>query len=71
MGQLKTTFPTAARLERATGMPVIGSIGEAVTHAQIVMRRRKLMYFGGGAGGLLVAWIALLGIEMVQRGLAA
>ncbi len=71
MGQLKTTYPTAGRLERATGMPVIGSIGEAVTSAQIAMRRRKLIYFGGGAAGLVVAWIALIGVEMVQRGLAA
>jgi len=71
MGQLKTTYPTAGRLERATGMPVIGSIGEAVTAAQVAMRRRKLIYFGGGAAGLVVAWIALIGVEMVQRGLAA
>jgi polysaccharide chain length determinant protein (PEP-CTERM system associated) len=71
MGQLKTTYPTAGRLERATGMTVIGSIGEAVTSAQIAMRRRKLMYFGGGAAGLVVAWVALIGVEMVQRGLAA
>jgi len=34
MGQLQTTFPTASRLERATGMPVIGSIGEMVTRAR-------------------------------------
>lgn len=71
MGQIRTTFPTAGRLERATGMPVIGSIGEAVTQAQIALRRRKLIYFGGGAAGLVVAWIALIGVEMVQRGLAA
>ena len=71
MGQLRTTYPTAGRLERATGMTVIGSIGEAVTAAQIAMRRRKLIYFGGGAAGLVVAWVALIGVEMVQRGLAA
>lgn len=71
MGQLQTTFATAGRLERATGMPVIGSIGEMVTKAQIVSRRRKLVYFGGGAGALAVAYVALLGVEMLQRGLAA
>ncbi|KQS01427.1 chain-length determining protein [Sphingomonas sp. Leaf357] len=70
-GQLKTTFATAARLERATGMPVIGSIGEAVTAAQIAARRRNLMYFGGGAAALGAAYVALLGVEMVSRGLAA
>lgn len=71
MGQLKTTFPTAARLEKATGMPVIGSIGEAVSATQIALRRKRLLYFGGGAGALGIAWVALLAVEMVQRGLAA
>ncbi|WEK01587.1 MAG: Wzz/FepE/Etk N-terminal domain-containing protein [Candidatus Sphingomonas phytovorans] len=71
MGQLQTTFATAGRLERATGMPVIGSIGEMVTRAQIMARRRKLIYFGGGAGALVVAYVGLLGVEMLQRGLAA
>ena len=71
MGQLKTTYPTAARLEKATGMPVIGSIGELVTKVQLGQRRRMLLYYGGGAGALGVAYVALLGVEMVQRGLAA
>ena len=71
LGQLKTTFATAARLERATGMTVIGSIGEAVTAVQIAARRRNLMYFGGGAAALCAAYVALLGVEMVSRGLAA
>ena len=71
MGQVQTTFAMAGRLERATGMPVIGSIGEMVTKAQIASRRRKLVYFGGGAGALAAAYVALLGVEMLQRGLAA
>ncbi|MBP2276529.1 MULTISPECIES: XrtA system polysaccharide chain length determinant [Sphingomonas] len=71
LGQLKTTFATAARLEKATGMPVIGSIGEMVTAAQTAARRRMLLYYGGGVAGLGVAYVALLGVEMLQRGLAA
>jgi polysaccharide chain length determinant protein (PEP-CTERM system associated) len=71
MGQVQTTFATAGRLERATGMPVIGSIGEMVTSAQTAARRRQLAYFGGGAAALAVAYVALLGVEMLQRGLAA
>jgi polysaccharide chain length determinant protein (PEP-CTERM system associated) len=71
MGQVRTTFATSGRLERATGMPVIGSIGEMVTRAQISARRRKLVYFAGSAGALAAAWVALLGVEMLQRGLAA
>ncbi|MBX9731556.1 MAG: chain-length determining protein [Sphingomonas sp.] len=70
-GHLRATFATASRLERATGMPVIGSIGEMVTDAQRAMRAKRLTYFAGGAGGLGVAYIALIGVEFLQRGLAA
>ncbi|OYY69743.1 XrtA system polysaccharide chain length determinant [Sphingomonas sp. 28-63-12] len=70
-GHLRTTFPTASRLERATGMPVIGSIGEMVTDAQRAIRAKRLTYFAGGAGGLAVAYVALIGVEFLQRGLAA
>ena len=52
-------------------MTVIGQIGEMVTHLQMTERRRKLRLFAGGAGGLAVAYVALLGVEMLQRGLAA
>ena len=71
LGQLRTTYASAARLEAATGMPVIGSIGEIVDAALIATRRRKLRYFGGGVAALGAAYVALLGVEMLQRGLAA
>jgi uncharacterized protein involved in exopolysaccharide biosynthesis len=71
MGQVQTTFPTAQRLEKAAGMPVIGSIGEMVTHLQMTERRRRLQIFAGGAAALGVAYVALLGVEMLQRGMAA
>ncbi|HEU4960270.1 MAG TPA: XrtA system polysaccharide chain length determinant [Sphingomonas sp.] len=71
LGQLKTTYPTAARLEAASGLPVIGSIGEVVTAGQAALRRQRLRYFAGALGGLGVAYVALLGVEFLQRGLAA
>ena len=71
LGQLKTTYPTAARLEAASGLPVIGSIGEVVTAAETALRRQRLRYFAGGLGGLGVVYVALLGVEFLQRGLAA
>lgn len=71
MGQARMTFATAGRLERATGMTVIGAISEVVTSAQQAMRRQRLRYFLGGAGGLAVAYVALIGVEFIQRGLAA
>ena len=71
LGQLKTTYPTAGRLEKSSGLPVIGSIGEVVTRAQINDRRRQLRWFAGGAAALAIAFVALIGVEFLQRGLAA
>jgi polysaccharide chain length determinant protein (PEP-CTERM system associated) len=71
LGKLTTTFATAGKLERASGMPVIGSIGEVVTNAQIAMRRKKLTLFAGGMAALAVAFVGLLGVEFIQRGMGA
>ena len=71
LAQLTTTFPTAARLEKAAGLPVIGAIGEVVTAAQSALRRRQLRWFAGGAAGLAVAFVALVGVNILQRSLAA
>ena len=71
MGQLRATFATAPRLEKATGMPVIGAIGEVVTRVQAEQRGKRLKLFAGGAAGLVAAYVLLLGVEVLQRGLAA
>ena len=52
-------------------MPVIGSIGEVLTGAQIAMRRKKLTLFTGGLAALALAYVGLLGVEFLQRGLGA
>ena len=71
LSQLAGTFPTTARLEKMSGMPVIGSIGEVVTGAQTALRRKRFQMFAAATGGLVVAWVALLGLEMLQRGMTA
>jgi polysaccharide chain length determinant protein (PEP-CTERM system associated) len=71
MAQLKVTFATAGRLEKASGLPVIGSISERVSRADAALRARKLKLFAGAAAGLVVAFVGLLGVEMLMRGLAA
>ena len=71
LGQLRATFATGTKLERATGLPVIGSIGEVVTRAQADLRTRRLKLFAGGAAGLVTAYALLLGVEFLQRGMAA
>ncbi|MEI9928153.1 MAG: XrtA system polysaccharide chain length determinant [Sphingomonas sp.] len=71
LGRLQTTFSTAGRLEKASGMPVIGSIGEVLTQAQLAMRRKRLTLFAGGVGALGAAYVGLIGVEFLQRGMGA
>ena len=71
LGQLRATFATGPRLEKATGMPVIGSIGEVVTRIQADQRAKRLKLFLGGVAGLAAAYVLLLGVEVLQRGMAA
>jgi hypothetical protein len=52
-------------------MAVIGSIGEVGTDAPRAMRRRRLTLFAGGTAALVVAYVGLIGVEFVQRGMAA
>ena len=71
LGQLRGTFATGGKLEKATGMPVIGSIGEVVTRVQADHRAKRLKLLLGGTAALAVAYILLLGVEVLQRGVAA
>lgn len=69
--QLQTSYVNAPRLEKASGLPVIGSITELVTPAQKIERGRKMRMFAGGGAALGGAFIVLLLIEMIQRGSVA
>lgn len=71
LAKLQTTFPTASRLEKISGMPVIGSIGEVLTSAQVALRRKRLALFAGGFAALMVAFVGLVGVEFLQRGMGA
>jgi polysaccharide chain length determinant protein (PEP-CTERM system associated) len=69
--QLATTYATADRLARASGLPVIGSISEIVTAPQKIERRKRLMWFAGAGGALAGCFLLLLLVEFVQRSLIA
>jgi polysaccharide chain length determinant protein (PEP-CTERM system associated) len=70
MGQLKGSFPTAARLERAVGLPVIGSITQTVSAAQKLVEKQRLKWFAGASGGLAGLCLLLILVEFIQRGMA-
>lgn len=71
LGQLRSTFPTTAKLERATGLPVLGSISQTLTEAGRSLRRRQLRFFLAGTAGLGGLFVLLLVVEFVQRGMVA
>lgn len=71
LGHLQTSFPTAAKLEKASGLPVIGSISQMLNNEQREERKRKLKLFYGGTAGLVGVFVLLLVAEFVQRGLTA
>ncbi|HEX8667727.1 MAG TPA: XrtA system polysaccharide chain length determinant [Allosphingosinicella sp.] len=66
-GQLQTTFPTQNRLAEATGLPVLGSIGEVETEEVKARARQRLVWLGGGAGALLASYGLLMLVEFWQR----
>ncbi|CCW17151.1 Lipopolysaccharide biosynthesis chain length determinant protein [Sphingobium indicum BiD32] len=70
MGQLRGTFPTAARLERAIGLPVAGSISQTISAAQVAIDKQRMKWFAGASGGLAAVCLLLIVVEFVQRGMA-
>lgn len=71
LGHLQTSFPTAAKLEKASGLPVIGSISQMLNSEQRAERKRKLKLFYSGTAALVGVFVLLLVAEFVQRGLTA
>ncbi len=71
MGQLRKTYATASKLSAASGLPVLGSIGEVITRGERDERARKLKLFYGGTAALAGLYALLIVVEFVQRGLAA
>lgn len=68
---LQTTYPTAGKLEKASGLPVIGTIGEVVHPQQKEDEKKRLVWLAGGFAGLVGMFLLLLVVEFVQRGLVA
>ena len=71
LAQVRTSYATAAKLERASGLPVIGSITEVVTPERHIDRRKKLVWLASGGGALVGLYALLLVAEFIQRGMVA
>jgi polysaccharide biosynthesis transport protein len=71
LGQLQGSFPTALRLAKASGLPVLGSIHEVLTRDQQVEATRKMKLFKGGAAALVGVYVILMAVEFIQRSMVA
>ncbi len=68
LAQLKSSFATPQKLERAFDLPVIGSISLTVSQAARAIEAKRLKQFAGACGGLAAIFVILLGIEFVSIG---
>ena len=66
MGMLKSSFATPQKLERAFGLPVIGSISMTISDAARELQRRRFKQFAGACAGLAGVFVILLAIEFVS-----
>jgi succinoglycan biosynthesis transport protein ExoP len=71
LGQLRKTYATAPRLASASGLPVLGSIGEVIPHAKKIERLRKMKLFAGSGAALAGVYAILMIVEFVQRSMVA
>ncbi|MFM9851794.1 MAG: XrtA system polysaccharide chain length determinant [Sphingomonadaceae bacterium] len=71
LAQIKSSYTTPRRLEKASGLTVIGSVSEVVGPVQRAVRMQRLKYFGGAAAALVGVYALLLTVEFIQRGMVA
>lgn len=68
LGQLKSSFATPQKLERAFDLPVIGAISLTISEAARAIEAKRLKQFAGACGGLGAIFVILLAIEFVSVG---
>lgn len=71
LSQLKSSFATPQKLERALDLPVIGAISLTMSDAARAVEARRLKQFGGACAGLAAMFVILLAIEFVSVGAMA
>ncbi|MEL6531327.1 MAG: XrtA system polysaccharide chain length determinant [Pseudomonadota bacterium] len=71
LGQLRSSYATANKLERSMGLPVIGSISLTMSEAAKELGRKRLKQFAGATAGLFAVLVILLAIEVVSVGTIA
>ena len=71
LSQLRSTFATTAKLERAMDLPVLGSISLSWSEAGRERHRKRQRQFVGASAALGGLCVVLLAVEFLQRGMVA
>jgi len=66
MGQMRSTYMTAQKLERTFDLPVIGTVSQTISDTARALQRRRLVQFAGGTAALVGVLVILLAIEFVS-----
>ncbi|MFA7586503.1 MAG: XrtA system polysaccharide chain length determinant [Novosphingobium sp.] len=66
LGQLRNSFATTAKLEKAIGLPVLGAISMTLTERARERRRKLARYFVAATICLGAVFVLLLAVEFVQ-----
>lgn len=66
--QINASYSTVGRLEKVSGLPVLGAISQTLTKGQRELRKRKMRWFYGASAGLAGVLGILIIVEFIQRG---
>ncbi|MDJ0977855.1 MAG: Wzz/FepE/Etk N-terminal domain-containing protein [Erythrobacter sp.] len=66
LGQMRSTFMTAQKLERTFDLPVIGTVSQTVSDTARALAKRRLIQFSGATAALVGVCVLLLVIEIVS-----
>jgi polysaccharide chain length determinant protein (PEP-CTERM system associated) len=69
--KLQTTYATLGHLSKASGLPVIGSVGRVLTMRDRETEQKHLKWFQVGVGALGGVFMLLLLIEFIERSMVA
>ena len=71
IGQLRSGFTTAEKLERALDLPVVGTVSRSITRARAGVEKKRLKQFFAASAALGGVCVILLAVEFIQVGSVA
>jgi hypothetical protein len=70
-GELRSSFATTSKLERALGLPVLGAVSQSVSSESKAARLAKQSTFFAASAALVGLFVLLMATEFISRGMVA